>query len=55
VFTAQYALSPYIKQIRFVFKGLMTNESKTKYMQINTNITNLEQDLIINRQLYEGV
>jgi hypothetical protein len=22
VFTAQYALSPYIKQIRFVFKGL---------------------------------
>jgi hypothetical protein len=24
VFTAQYALSPYIKQIRFVFKGLNT-------------------------------
>jgi hypothetical protein len=23
VFTAQYALSPYIKQIRFIFKGLM--------------------------------
>jgi hypothetical protein len=23
VFTARYALSPYIKQIRFVFKGLM--------------------------------
>jgi hypothetical protein len=22
VFTARYALSPYIKQIRFVFKGL---------------------------------
>jgi hypothetical protein len=25
VFTARYALSPYIKQIRFVFKGLMTH------------------------------
>jgi hypothetical protein len=25
VFTARYALSPYIKQIRFVFKGLITN------------------------------
>jgi hypothetical protein len=24
VFTARYALSPYIKQIRFVFKGLMS-------------------------------
>jgi hypothetical protein len=24
VFTARYALSPYIKQIRFVFKGLST-------------------------------
>jgi hypothetical protein len=23
VFTARYALSPYIKQIRFIFKGLM--------------------------------
>jgi hypothetical protein len=23
VFTARYALSPYIKQIRFVFKGLV--------------------------------
>jgi hypothetical protein len=22
MFTAQYALSPYVKQIRFVFKGL---------------------------------
>jgi hypothetical protein len=25
VFTAQYALSPYTKQIHFVFKGLKTN------------------------------
>jgi hypothetical protein len=24
VFTARYALSPYIKQIRFVFRGLMS-------------------------------
>jgi hypothetical protein len=27
VFTARYALSPYIKQIRFVFKGLNNTES----------------------------
>jgi hypothetical protein len=27
VFTARYALSPYIKQIRFVFKGLINNAS----------------------------
>jgi hypothetical protein len=26
VFTARYALSPYIKQIRFVFKGLILIE-----------------------------
>jgi hypothetical protein len=26
VFTARYALSPYIKQIRFVFKGLTANQ-----------------------------
>jgi hypothetical protein len=26
VFTARYALSPYIKQIRLVFKGLMDME-----------------------------
>jgi hypothetical protein len=26
VFTARYALSPYIKQIRFVFKGLINKE-----------------------------
>jgi hypothetical protein len=28
VFTARYALSPYIKQIRFIFKGLMRNMVK---------------------------
>jgi hypothetical protein len=28
VFTARYALSPYIKQIRFVFKGLITFRDK---------------------------
>jgi hypothetical protein len=27
VFTARYALSPYIKQIRFVFKGLITTSN----------------------------
>jgi hypothetical protein len=28
VFTARYALSPYIKQIRFVFKGLTPSDSQ---------------------------
>jgi hypothetical protein len=31
VFTARYALSPYIKQIRFVFKGLITINTFTSY------------------------
>jgi hypothetical protein len=30
VFTARYALSPYIKQIRFVFKGLNIPHSLTR-------------------------
>jgi hypothetical protein len=30
VFTARYALSPYIKQIRSVFKGLMCNTPTVK-------------------------
>jgi hypothetical protein len=31
VFTARYALSPYIKQIRFVFKRLIGELIKSKY------------------------
>jgi hypothetical protein len=38
-----------------VSTGLVINKSKTKYVQINRNVTNLEQDLIINRQIFEGV
>jgi hypothetical protein len=34
VFTARYALSPYIKQIRFVFKGL-----RTYYREIQEDVT----------------
>jgi hypothetical protein len=37
VFTARYALSPYIKQIRFVFKGLTcfaTNDIQTKWLAL---------------------
>jgi hypothetical protein len=34
VFTARYALSPYIKQIRFVFKGLILDHSTS--WRINT-------------------
>jgi hypothetical protein len=35
--------------------GLVINKSKTKYMKINRNITNLEKDLIIDGQGFEGV
>jgi len=31
------------------------NESKTQYMKINGTVTNLEQDLVINGQIFEGV
>ena len=33
----------------------MVNKSKTKYMKIKRNITNFEQYLIMNGQLFEGV
>jgi hypothetical protein len=39
VFTARYALSPYIKQIRFVFKGLIKH--KASKVQGNGGILNL--------------
>jgi hypothetical protein len=32
-----------------------TNESKTKYMKINRNVTDLEQDLRKDEQVFEGV
>ena len=31
------------------------NENKTGYMKINRDITTLEQDLIMDRQIFEGV
>jgi hypothetical protein len=34
VFTARYALSPYIKQIRFVFEGLIESENRTVSSEI---------------------
>jgi hypothetical protein len=34
MFTARYALSPYIKQIRFVFKGLMIHHEDYKCIVI---------------------
>jgi hypothetical protein len=40
VFTAQYALSPYIKQIRFVFKGLREMRSITDvYLNFSMKVT----------------
>ena len=38
-----------------VSTGLVINESKTKCMKLNRNVTDLEQDLIINGQIFEGV
>jgi len=35
--------------------GLVINESKTKYLKINRNITNLEQELGMDGQVLEGV
>jgi len=32
--------------------GLLINESKTKHMKIKRNITNWEEDLIINRKVF---
>jgi hypothetical protein len=36
VFTARYALSPYIKQIRFVFKGFMNMENECQASSLYT-------------------
>jgi hypothetical protein len=50
VFTARYALSPYIKQIRFVFKGLMTlSQIETAWHVITERLSirkrkNMEQE-----------
>jgi hypothetical protein len=41
VFTERYALSTYIKQIRFVFKGLMLNLAVYIYIYIHTVMTEL--------------
>ena len=38
-----------------VSTGLMMNESKTKYVKMNSDITNLDQDLIIDGQIFEGI
>jgi hypothetical protein len=40
VFTARYALSPYIKQIRFVFKGLISTVAGLTDLQ-NLHFLNL--------------
>jgi hypothetical protein len=46
VFTARYALSPYIKQIRFVFKGLMNKEwARIRKAPVVTALEALSWDL----------
>jgi hypothetical protein len=49
VFTARYALSPYIKQIRFVFKGLIRLHRRN--WSILGALNSLDQDVkvIVNR------
>jgi hypothetical protein len=34
---------------------LVTNKSKTTYVKINRHITNLGQDLLTDRQVFDGV
>jgi hypothetical protein len=34
--------------------GLVISENKPSYMKINRNVTNLEQNLITDGQVYEG-
>jgi hypothetical protein len=48
VFTARYALSPYIKQIRSVFKGLITVHYKTfHHHHVNHHATFLTSNLYL--------
>jgi len=48
------AIVTHIKEAA-VNTGLVRNESKTKYMKRYRNVTNLEQDLITNGHVFEGV
>jgi hypothetical protein len=48
VFTARYALSPYIKQIRFVFKGLNWNcMSKRITSSVQTKVLRSQRVCIV--------
>jgi MarR-like DNA-binding transcriptional regulator SgrR of sgrS sRNA len=38
-----------------ISSGLLINKSKAKYMKINKNITHLEQDLLMDGQIFEWV
>jgi hypothetical protein len=38
-----------------VSTGLMINESRTTYVKINRNVTKLEQDLLMDGQIFEVV
>jgi hypothetical protein len=42
VFTARYALSPYIKQIRFAFKGLIAGETVRRILWIGSWVGPIE-------------
>ena len=47
----------YFRQIKEAASStrLVTNKSKTKYLKINISITNLEQNIVKDGQVYEGV
>jgi hypothetical protein len=51
VFTARYALSPYIKQIRFVFIGLITMNYSSPPLYFGQYMMNVR--LIVNDKLLQ--
>jgi hypothetical protein len=53
VFTARYVLSPYIKQIRFVFKGLTDTVTRNMARHIPVSIkTRLQSGRLTNRDWF---
>jgi hypothetical protein len=49
VFTARYALSPYITQIRFVFKGLIRFMARYSDYKIRVHIVKAEDGPLLYR------
>jgi hypothetical protein len=54
VFTARYALSPYIKQIRYVFKGLKSVAAAAKEGRSLTELIVWKMSTEKNRYMWTG-